>query len=165
MGCDIHFFTERYSTDDYDGPKDLLEERDQKIGSVLDGYVSTPRWITADKWTYEHDDKYWGVDYQLYEGRNYHLFNILAGVRGDGPTISEPRGVPEDASYAYRVMLNQWGWDAHSASYYTLSELLKVNWEEYKYLDYLDEFMDTIENMKKIDPNPDNVRCVFFFDN
>ena len=55
--------------------------------------------------------------------------------------------------------------DGHSHSYFTLEELLNVNWDEYKKEDWLDDFMDTIEGMKSIDNDPSKVRCVFFFDN
>jgi hypothetical protein len=57
-------------------------------------------------------------------------------------------------------MCGIWGSDAHSHSYFTLKELLDVNWDNYQ-----TEFMETIEKMKTIDDNPNKVRCVFFFDN
>jgi hypothetical protein len=57
-------------------------------------------------------------------------------------------------------MCGIWGSDAHSHSYFTLKELLDVNWDNYQ-----TEFMKTIEKMKTIDDNPNKVRCVFFFDN
>lgn len=165
MGCDIHFFTERYSSDDYDGPKDISEERDSKLEKVLTELEREPRWITADKWVKE--DGRWTIDYdnRFYSGRNYYLFTVLAGVRGNGPTILRPKGVPEDASYAYKMQLDSWGGDAHSASYFTLEELLNTNWSKYKKDDWLDDFMETIEKMKQIDSDPSKVRCCFFFDN
>lgn len=176
MGCDIHMFSEKYSSDDYEGPKDVSEERNSKLNSILEDITIHPRWITTDKWIYNHnvsddpDDGYWEIDRnsRIYSGRNYSLFNTLANVRGNGPSISKPRGVPGDASYAYRNELEMWGGDAHSESYYTLRELLDVDWDLYRrndQYDHLDEFMETIEKMKKIDPDPEKVRCVFFFDN
>jgi hypothetical protein len=73
-------------------------------------------------------------------GRNYGLFAILAGVRnGRGfagvkigePTtpISEPRGIPEDASPAYREIAEHWGSDGHSHSWLTLAELQRYDWD------------------------------------
>lgn len=172
MGCDIHFFIERYSSDDYEGPKDISEERNTKLTSILPNMDSIPaRWITDDKWVPDEDDYDDGIPWtidrnsRLYRGRNYYLFGVLAGVRGTGPTISEPRGVPEDASFAYMNELKRWDGDYHSESYFTLKELLDVDWDKYHKDDWLDEFMETIEKMKKIDPDPTKVRCVFFFDN
>ena len=46
-----------------------------------------------------HDEKSnaWQDVESVYEqDRHYFLFGILAGVRGDGPPIAEPRGLPED---------------------------------------------------------------------
>jgi len=113
---------------------------------------------------------YWEVPYKrsFYSGRNYYLFAILADVRNDGSVepISQPRGIPEDCSYPYKLLLDRWGMDAHSESYFTLEELLNVKWDEYNsHQGWLKEFMETIEKMKQVDPDPSNVRCVFFFDN
>lgn len=97
----------------------------------------------------------------LYRGRNYSLFSRLADVRsyGDGTAISEPRGVPDDASDAYLYIVEQWKGDGHSHSYFTLTELLEHDWSDF------DEFRETLERMKNLDENTDNVRAVFFFDN
>lgn len=59
-------------------------------------------------------------------------------------------------------MCNQWDGDAHSHSYFTLEELLEVDWES-KDLKWFEE--DIIEIIKKVDPDPKKVRCCFFFDN
>jgi hypothetical protein len=61
-------------------------------------------------------------------------------------------------------MCDRWDCDAHSHSYYTLTELLNVDWEEYGDC-YLGEFLQSIERMKEIDEDTDNVRMCFFFDN
>lgn len=57
-------------------------------------------------------------------GRNYWLFNLLADVRY-GPDwlkpLDSPRGVPDDASYAYRQLVEDWDGDGHSHSYFTLT--------------------------------------------
>lgn len=176
MGCDIHFYTERYTSDnDFDGPRRLSEERNSKLDRILElNEKVEPRWVSADKWSLDNgfdDEKPWwyiirGTEY--YRGRNYYLFSVLAGVRDYGDTprrLSDPRGVPDDASDGYKTIVEQMGSDGHSHSYFTLEELLNVNWDEYKREDWLDDFMDTIERMKLIDNDPSKVRCVFFFDN
>ena len=88
--------------------------------------------------------------------------------------IDFPRGIPDDLSSGYKYITNRWDGDGHSHSYFTLHELLNVDWSKYEKSDspafsnrvgWLDEFMETIEQMKSIDPDPKNVRCCFFFDN
>jgi len=167
MGCDCHFYVERWtSSNNYEGPRDLSEDRDQKLNEILEDVPSKFRWVSADKW--EIEDGNWHVDYNLeyYGRRNYYLFSILADVRnGSGvEPINYPKGIPDDASSGYLYMCAQWDSDAHSHSYFTLEDLLNVDWSEYD-SDRIGGFMETLERMKKIDKDPFNVRCCFFFDN
>lgn len=65
-----------------------------------------------------------------YSGRDYALFGRLAGVRYESiPALSEPRGVPEDASRRWKKYVKKWGQDLHSTSFFTLDELLDENWD------------------------------------
>jgi hypothetical protein len=167
MGCDCHFYVERWtSSNNYEGPRDLSEDREQKLNEVLEDVPSKFRWVSADKWKLE--DGNWHVDYNLeyYNGRNYYLFSILADVRnGSGiEPINYPKGIPDDASTGYLYKCDQWDSDAHSHSYFTLEELLNVDWSKYESIVLID-FMETLERMKKIDDDPLNIRCCFFFDN
>ena len=159
MGCDIHFFTERWTSDNkYEGPKDLSELRDSKIEEILENTEPNYRWVSADSWS---KDDSWHAD-EMYNGRSYYLFAILADVRngsGEVEPIDYPRGVPDDASSGYKYVVDG---DGHSHSYFTLDELMNFDWLKYE---MLGEFMETIEQMKSIDPDPKNVRCCFFFDN
>ena len=67
---------------------------------------------------------------ELYVERDYELFDVLAGVRGDFPVhpISKPRGVPKDASSAYRGFKAQVSREmprqVHTPSFVTLAEML-----------------------------------------
>lgn len=66
-------------------------------------------------------------------GRNYWLFGFLAeGVRGNPnlPTMGEPRGVPDDASEMYRAWVDQNDGDGHSHSWFTIKELMAVDWNQ-----------------------------------
>lgn len=167
MGCDIHMYMERWtSSNDYEGPRDLSEDRDQKLNELLKDVPTKFRWVSADKW--ERDDDEWSVPYNLefYGGRNYYLFSILADVRnGSGvEPINYPKGIPDDASTGYLYICDLWDSDSHSHSYFTLEELLNVDWSEYD-SEHIEDFMETLEKMKKIDEDPLNVRCCFFFDN
>lgn len=167
MGCDIHFYVEKWtSSNDYDGPKDLSEDRDQKLNEVLEDIPTKFRWVSADKWVKE--DGEWEIPYNscYYSGRNYGLFSILADVRNGGniDPIDYERGIPDDASTGYLYKCNQWDGDGHSHSYFTLEELLNVDWSQYEEY-FVGEFLETIDKMKNIDEDPLNVRCCFFFDN
>lgn len=172
MGCDCHFFVEKWSDEDFEGPKNIAEQRNIKLNSVLEG-SKTYRWISADKWElFEKGtkDEYWGVPYDLefYGSRNYYLYSIIADVRNYGSDkvepICDPRGVPDDASDGYKYVIDRWQGDGHSHSYFTLTELIAIDWSKYN-TEWIGDFLETIEKMKALDSNTDNVRAVFFFDN
>lgn len=117
MGCDIHFYTEVKQPD---GTWKLHGEL------VRDG---------------DDEDSWVSCSEELYDGRNYNLFAILADVRngrgfagiktGEGfNPISDPRGVPDDASPEYKKIVEQWDCDGHSHSYHTLRQLLDFDWTQ-----------------------------------
>jgi hypothetical protein len=167
MGADIHFFTERKTNClDYGGPKNIQLDRDAKISNII-GCDTGEIWVSADIWTKKIYGKetYWEVN-QMYRERNYYLFSILANVRNgfNIEPLDYPRGIPKDCSYGYSYMVNSWGGDGHSHSYFTLKELLETNWDLYDKKSII-SFLRIIEKMKSIDPDPEKVRCVFFFDN
>ncbi len=167
MGCDIHFYVERWtSSNDYSGPRNLSEDREKILNELLEDVPTEYRWVSADKWKLE--DGNWHIPWNLeyYNNRNYYIFSILADVRNSGEVepLDYPRGIPNDASIGYLYKCGQWDSDAHSHSYFTLDELLNVDWSQYD-SDYIEELMETIEKMKEIDDDPLNVRCCFFFDN
>lgn len=212
MGCDIHFYVETKQADGTWAAYGNFEEDD--------GYI------------YQEDE--------LYNGRNYDLFSILADVRngygfagvdtGDGFTpIAQPKGVPDDASAIIKTIADNWACDGHSHSYFTLAELQAFDWEgqvtkkrgyvnklhyvewrksgetypdmwcggigcEYLTQDKAEKMSDdeilagdvsmvhcewavtykdsaggfineTMPAMATLSDNPENVRCVFFFDN
>lgn len=141
MGCDIHFYVEKFK----------LTGPDEKLGPSMDHLNRPGTWVTADKWEpneyYKPDDPdYAGepplrVDYdsRFYTGRNYDLFAILADVRngsgfagcdtGDGfVPIDEPRGLPVDVSPEVKADSDRWDCDGHSHSWFGLKELLSYNW-------------------------------------
>ena len=96
--------------------------------------------------------------------RNYHLFADLAGVRQRDPMghpIARPRGVPEDASQSFLVMLDKVGSDAHTPTWLTLSELRRAAWHDWSGGERLAaEVADVALGHAEAD-----VRLVFFFDN
>ena len=175
MGCDCHFYTERWTNQkNYEGPKDTQTDRDIKLNSILQNEEYEHQeyaWVTADTWYWE--DTYWRAD-EYYHDRNYFLFAILADVRNQFriDPLSEPRGIPADSCYPIKYIVNEWKGDGHSHSYFTLKELLDVDWGKYcvklpevDRTDWLDDFKQSLNELKEVDSNPENVRCVFFFDN
>lgn len=115
MGCDIHLYVEK----------------------KIDG-----KWQIQGKLEDADDEGYREFSGpSFYDGRSYNLFAILADVRngrgfagvktGEGfNPISEPRGVPDNASEEYRYMVEQWDCDGHSHSYHTLRQLLEYDWTQ-----------------------------------
>lgn len=109
MGCDIHTHVEIYS-------------KNQK------------RWINGDLFRMnpfynkdeESDEEREFTVIEVCGNRNYGLFAILANVRNYGDTeyIDEPRGIPNDCNEKIKEDFGYWGCDAHSASYFTLKELM-----------------------------------------
>lgn len=118
MGCDIHFYVEKKQPDG--------------------------TWKIHGEFTREVEDEHTWLSQDgrpLYSGRSYNLFAILADVRngrgfagiktGDGfNPISEPRGVPDDASPEYKEIVEQWDGDGHSHSHHTLRQLLDYDWTQ-----------------------------------
>lgn len=126
MGCDIHLRVE-YS---YDGER-WYAVKDPIFSS---SYYNEERPITFYNHPYTSTPC---------KSRNYRLFSKLADVRnsntsslfaslfGGSPTLhrdsieplAQPRGVPADASTAWKKYVRRWGGDLHSTSYFTLREL------------------------------------------
>ena len=126
MGCDIHCYAERKNKD---GKWEIVGN----VKKEEDGWVS--------------------IDYEPYHDRNYNLFAILANVRngtafagcktGEGfNPISNPKGVPSDASEEYASIVEQWDGDGHSHSYFTLRELLDYDWTQTTQLQGLVNMID-----------------------
>lgn len=63
------------------------------------------------------------IAYWHLRDRNYELFAALAGVRGDGP---EPRDLPQDVSEYVQTEYGGWGGDAHSASWYSAVDFVRI---------------------------------------
>lgn len=117
MGCDIHIHTERIQVDYSTKTEKWINCDHYKLNPYYD--ESNPEEMEAD------GEQKWEL-LEIYSGRDYTLFSILAGVRdynGIYEPISEPRGIPEDASDIVKKDKEDWGSDGHSHSYLTLKEL------------------------------------------
>lgn len=97
-------------------------------------------WATATEWATEDfgDSEYRSPKHEVYEGRNYSLFAILADVRngsgfagvktGEGfSVISPPRGVPDDAAPETRVWMESGN---HTPSWLTVAEIMAFDWTQ-----------------------------------
>lgn len=105
--------------------------------------------------------------------RNYKLFGLLAGVRGDGP---DPRGVPEDASPLARMEIERWDCDGHSHSWRSLQGYVRAclagEYDPEQMLDPNDPRTQDpyyhyfgLEVADGYDGHIDDYRVVFWFDN
>ena len=76
------------------------------------------------------DGQYEVVGDFLSDGRSYAVFGFLAGVRNysEITPISEPRGIPADASPSIKSHHERWSDDAHSASWLSTDELINFDY-------------------------------------
>lgn len=156
MGCDIHFYVEKKHPVGWlpvDPPDTGERNQDGTIHYDNLAYKSIGREPV--------DPPKWNID------RNYWLFSVLAGVRAYAPKpepIALPRSLPSDVSSSVNAEYKSWDCDAHSASYLTLSELLKYEWLTPAVWTHCD-FVDIVIPAMQAIGGPDEVRCVFWFDN
>jgi hypothetical protein len=134
MGCDIHIYSES-----------LIEGKwvcQERIVDVNAGYSQfpEPHYDTVDE-----DD--------LFLGRNYFLFGILAGVRSWDEPDFDVKGFPEDASEEIQILFRQWDNNCHTPSYISLSEL--EEWLDREQYEGRKEVLESnikhwIEELKKV---------------
>lgn len=109
MGCDIHMRLEKINKDGEWETIDLFrparDDEDEKYYPVTFPFVPAP----------------------IYDGRDYELFGVLAGIRCSyAEPISEPRGIPISANYLIRSEYEACKSECHTPNYLTLGELEKV---------------------------------------
>lgn len=136
MGCDIHLHIEHRG--DRITPWRALGTWRPLGAERAAEYIERFDWVKFRRWHAEgqspHPDVVWAARQAeapkldgapiRYSGRNYSLFAALAGVRNHGITpMAEPRGMPDDVTVEVKSEWARWGPDAHSASYFTLTEL------------------------------------------
>lgn len=147
MGCDIHIYTEKNLDGDGWTSADFYTKRKYADGEIMMGIV------------------------EVYDGRNYDLFSLLANVRNRGyiKPICEPRGLPDDCCAEIKEEFSGWGDDGHSTSWFTLKELIEA-FEQNKESGGLEEIIkNTTDRLKHFsyswEENTDKIRIVFWFDN
>ena len=105
----------------------------------------------------------------VYDGRNYSLFYVLAGVRGNDSfdPIQQGRGLPEGVTQEDGEL----DYADHSFGWVTLEEVINFpHWDEpeprYENMTYRDgccDFLDWVQELKE-EYDPCKVRLVFGFD-
>lgn len=96
------------------------------------------KWESVDTWEKDDSGKdFVKFDEQMFIGRNYNLFGILANVRNENhlTPISLPKGLPCNLSARVKKMAHDDLEYTHDHSYLTLQELLKYDWNR-KATDY-----------------------------
>lgn len=104
--------------------------------------------------------------------RNYLLFAKMAGVRdhlNEVEHISEPKGMPEDASEVVTMECNDWDTDGHSHSWLSAKEIetLKEWLIDHNKTSPFKITLNLPYQIKYADErkNIEDVRLVFWFDN
>ena len=134
--------------------------------------MATDIWIHVEyksrktgKWTYA---------YEVDGDRNYNLFSILAGTRGDCLPLYNPRGLPSDISDMAKKEYEDWGADAHTPSWLTTQEFKEclsttIKRSEDSYRDemkkWLEPYYEIYEKMYTIESQGELCRMIFGFDN
>lgn len=136
MGCDIHGFCEVKEN----GVWRLNTKKVFKNSYYLSDEELQER--RKNNPNYERSE--WQInefDEHPSDGRNYDWFAILADVRngrgfagistGDGfNIISDPKGVPEDATPEWKAEVDRWDSDMHSHSYLSVEDFDNFDWNQ-----------------------------------
>lgn len=150
MGTDIHLYVEHYNKE-------------------------SKRWDSLSLYKKSSEDKFFPVD--IYDGRDYELFGLLAGVRSIIAPFVFSRGVPDDMSCEVSKAYGD-GQYYHTPTWYDWCELQtyeRIFDNEYDDEDdanslckRLDGFMNDIEKvLNAYDiyyPKPGDIRIVMWFD-
>lgn len=182
MGCDIHFYVEVFKEDRWELAPGQLMDCENCMGTKLD--PERKHCATCGKQEHEHEEGTgkcwfeagslrlvpspcrWGcldgqdLDARFYRGRDYDLFGILSDVRGAADSeFTKACLLPSDLSPEIAHAAKGPDWHSHSS--YTLAELQEFPWREKDFT----SFAETLLKMQELDPNSDNVRAVFWYDN
>lgn len=63
---------------------------------------------------------------QIHMPRNYELFSLMAGIRGNRQPIVSPKGIPSDLSCITRIHYMDYKSDLHHASWFNQEEIEKL---------------------------------------
>ena len=148
MGCDIHLYAEK-----------KIDEKWVCLNPLM--------WDVYDRKPYKHRT----VE-QFNIERSYVLFGFLANVRTlQEKGFGEAKGFPKDVSKEIKEKYEEWGLDAHSASYLTLKELNEKfadtsikSYFDFFYKDIIENILE-YHNIDTLHKDENDIRIVFWFDN
>jgi len=170
MACEL---LDKYVNEEYDKdfiPTNTIEKLEKYVFNYLDENLP-PKYSKVNWEDALNENKLPNLYTDTpYDGRNYNLFGVLAGVRSrEAEMIDYPRDLPDDVSEEIRDEYMNWGCDAHSASHYYLSELLESGYrksdvETLKEYGISHFFKDVLDRCVQIADDPKDFRLVFWFD-
>ena len=177
IGCDTKIaenILNKYIDDSYDknlNPKNIQEKLEKYIFNYLNENLPPKDKVVS--WSeVEFEGKLPNLYTDTpYDSRNYEVFGVLAGVRGEeNGVIDYPRYLPEDVSEEIKNEHERWDLDAHSTTYYTLDELLDSKYRKMSVVELAELrlkyfFIDVLDSCLKLTDNPSDFRLVFWFDN
>lgn len=162
MGCDIHIYTEIKKANRWI-PADRLRFSDSST-LMFENY--------RDYNILPHSPYY--VPLEIYEGRNYELFALLAGVRGFLDPPIPPRGFPPDVSDEIQEIIDHYY--EHTACWLSLKDLQSLKWYQVNASSLKYFFKQkghgsrntTMTKLKRLQTKhkvtADEVRIIFWFD-
>ena len=123
-----------------------------------DIHIYAERITENGKWELDIEET---ISFAQYGGmsRHYEVFAMIAGVRNreNISVIIPTKGLPDDASDYVKERYDEFGYDAHHASWLYPSELKKIGFDgNYKGISLAWYFFSV---------SKDNKRLVFWFDN
>ena len=137
------------------------------MGCNIHGFIEVLEYPDSE------NDKWWEV-HEIPYTRNYRFYAALAGVRNgvNIKPISEPKGMPVDASMMSRVEAEEMEGDAHTHSWLTYKEIKEYDWMQDigdgLLIDNIHIHFKSLINEMRFLANhygDEGVRVVFWFDN
>lgn len=163
MGCDEHMFVERMRKGVWVPVRppetnywSLYTQEQSALETFAENMEEDPFPTFAPEWNF---------------GRDYRAYGHLAGVRVRDIMFKRPAGLPRDVSPVIALMYEDWGMDAHSATFYTLKELVRYFEAENGTPDVLGlgRILQLIQAMECVATehglSDDEVRMIVWFDN
>jgi len=107
--------------------------------------------------------------------RNYELFAVMAGVRGESEPVAEPKGLPNDATALTMWDVARWNQDAHTFSWLDAEEIYQVIirhfiadvWAASEWFGYLfgNSWLGYTQYPEDRPEGLEDIRWIFWFDN
>jgi hypothetical protein len=111
-------------------------------------------------------------------GRDYEMFSVVAGVRGNEDPIVEPKGHPDNMDWMTKRILEYWKLDAHTKTWFGPYEIYRLKewyektkgkfcfrfYEDFGYL-FGNSWTSLTECPDAVPKDILNIRWIIWFDN